>query len=389
VETENNRTVLGDVPLMLVDAAKSVETSPNGISLGAIRLRSWQLHRVDPVPADFDGQQAYLVRVNYEFDIAPDVPTPEWAEVGFEFGDPGVLVLDALPRAVTGPAEAAQYELTRRLAFAPALRGGFGGAAADGVSLPAQPAPVECSGIGDSHVRWRHSGNVPPGSRTGWLALLTPPDSTALRVVAHGEYHLKTEPRLKLRPVGWKDAFEVRLPQSTSTVSTPSRVEPEEVSDATLRPRVFVSYAQEPEEHKQAVSALCALLHSERVDVRFDQEGLEQRRDWDEWTTTHILRSDYVIAIASPAYRDVGNRQAPPGRNRGLTSEYVRLADLLHRHREEWTRRILPVVLPGRSPEEIPLSFLPGIGDYYVVDDFTPAGAADLLMVLRNSAGDR
>jgi TIR domain len=390
VETEKNRMLLGDVPLMLVDAAKAVETSPNGIALGAIRLRSWHLRRVEPVPPDLDGRHAYLVRVNYEFDIAPDVPAPEWAEIGFKFGDPEVLVLDALPRAVTGPVEAARYELTRSLAFAPAGHAGHGGAA-DDVSLPAQPAPVECSGIGGNHVRWRHSGQVPPGSRTGCLALIAPPDFTTLQVVAHGEYHLATEPRLKLRPVGRKDAFEVRLPppHPASPSPTPARVEPRDAWAEELRPRVFVSYAQESEEHKQAVTALCALLRRERVDVRFDQEGLEQRRDWDEWTTTHILRSDYVIAIASPAYRDVGNRQVPPGRNRGLISEYVRLADLLHRDREQWTRRILPVVLPGRSPEEIPLSFLPGIGDYYAVDDFTPAGAADLLTVLRNSAVDR
>jgi hypothetical protein len=62
------------------------------------------------------------------------------------------------------------------------------------------------------------------------------------------------------------------------------------------------------------------------------------------------------------------------------------LVDLLHRHRDEWTGKILPVVLPGRSPEEIPLSFLPGTADHYVVTSITDEGAASLLRVLLHHA---
>ena len=70
----------------------------------------------------------------------------------------------------------------------------------------------------------------------------------------------------------------------------------------------------------------------------------------------------------------------------GVLFEYERLVDLLHRHRDEWTRKILPVVLPGWSPEEIPLSFLPGIADHYAVTSITDEGAASLLRVLLHHA---
>ena len=40
------------------------------------------------------------------------------------------------------------------------------------------------------------------------------------------------------------------------------------------------------------------------------------------------------------------------------------------------------MVLPGRSPDEIPLSFLPGTADYYKVSSITDDGADDLLEVL-------
>lgn len=110
---------------------------------------------------------------------------------------------------------------------------------------------------------------------------------------------------------------------------------------------------------------------------------MEHRRNWDEWTTTQILRTDYVIVVASPAYRAVGDGELTDStRHRGIRSEYSRLADLLHRQRDQWTKKLLPVVLPGRRPDEIPLAFLPAIADYYVVPAFTLDAAAELLKVL-------
>jgi hypothetical protein len=132
------------------------------------------------------------------------------------------------------------------------------------------------------------------------------------------------------------------------------------------------------------VADLCGLLADHGVNVSYDQQDLGCPRNWDPWTTTQILRSDYVIAVASPAYQGVGDGTLPTDAHPGLRSEYLRLADLLHRDRERWTKKLLPVVLPGRSHTELPLSFLPGTHDYYEVRSFTPEGAADLLRVLRS-----
>ena len=79
---------LGRVLLCLVESEKSVEQAPARISFGLIRLRGWQLDRLESAPDSFQGHAAYLVRVSYEFDVAPDVPTPAWAEVGFKFPTP-------------------------------------------------------------------------------------------------------------------------------------------------------------------------------------------------------------------------------------------------------------------------------------------------------------
>jgi len=198
-------------------------------------------------------------------------------------------------------------------------------------------------------------------------------------VVAAGNYHVETDPGLRLRPAGRQDAFTLRLP-TDGTGDAPAR--PAASAAPYGGSRVFVSYAHESPAHKAAVTELCEFLSARGLDVRFDRQGLHERRNWDRWINTQIGRADHVIVIASPAYRAAGDGTLADGERLGVLFEYERLADLLHRHKDEWTRKILPVVLPGRSPEEIPLSFLPGIADHYVVTSFSDEGAASLLRVL-------
>lgn len=376
---------LGRIPVSLVDSAKSVEMAPGRITLGVIRLRGWQVHRLAPVPSDLAGVAAFLVRVTYEFDVAPDVPPPAWAEVGFEFPDPNVVVYDAVPARVVKQASATAYELTAQLNFARRNGAGAGdwpaGSPAASITLPAMIPRIDTFGINGSLIRWRHTGEVPAGAHTGWLVLLVPEEWTEVPVVASGNYHVETDPGLRLRPAGQQDAFTVRLPAPAEA--------PVPVSANPGGLRVFVSYSQETTAHKAAVRQLCEFLAGKGLDVRYDQQGLHERRNWDRWTNTQILRADYVIVIASPVYQAAGDGEPlPDGTGLGVRSEYDRLADLLHRRRDEWTKKILPVVLPGRSAEEIPLSFLPAIADYYEVTSITDEGAASLLdVLLRRGSG--
>jgi hypothetical protein len=137
----------------------------------------------------------------------------------------------------------------------------------------------------------------------------------------------------------------------------------------------------ESSEHIDAVVQLWNLLTACGADVRIDREGLEEQHNWNDWTTTQILRSDYVLIVASPNYLAASEDRQPPGHSLGVRSEYLRLADLLHRDRPLWTKKI-PPLLPGRSASEIPLTFLPGTVDHHIVTDFTPQGAASLFRTL-------
>jgi hypothetical protein len=386
VNPPHRQRPLGNVPLFLADATKSVEMAPNGIAIGLIQLRGWQVHRLFPLPLDLAKNAAYLVRVNYDFDIIPDVPAPTWAEVEFEFPPSDVMVVDAIPRGVTRSADASPYELTEQLNFLHRNSGAGSwwpiGSPAANIAMPAVVPQIDCFGIGGARIGWRHSKTVPAGTQTGCFVLIVPTHYEQLSVVADGKYHVETDPDLRLRPAGRRDAFDVRLPVAVpERPSAPTFLDTDSVP-CNDGPRVFVSYANESTSHKDAVEKLCRLLEDHGVDVRVDQQNLDSRRNWDEWTNTQILRSDYVIVIASPAYRAAGDGTLPKERHLGVRSEYQRLADLLHRYRDEWMKKLLPVVLPGRSVDEIPLTFLPGTGDYYRVESFTPDGAASLFQVL-------
>jgi hypothetical protein len=375
---------LGDIPVFLTDPTKSsVELAPNAIDLGVIRLRGWQLHRLPPSAT---GNAAYLIRTNYEFEIAPDAAAPDWAEVRFAFPTlDGAAVVDAVPRTVIEPTAAGTYQLTEQYNFLVhdgQTRRWPAGSAANTIPLPPVEPRVHCLGVGSAEVGWRHSGSVPPGSQTGWFVLQAPPGYEQVSVVASGQYHLASSPAQRLRPASRRDAFDVPLPRSSpAVIDTDDRPRVD-------GPRVFISYAHDTDAHKAAVAQLGELLAAGGVDVHIDQKGQEVRRDWDHWTNTQILRSDYVIVIASPAYRAASEGTLPPDTHLGVESEYHRLADLLHRRRQEWTRKILPVVLPGRAIEDIPLSFLPGIADRYEVPALDAAGIAHLLAVIRHNWPD-
>jgi hypothetical protein len=58
------------------------------------------------------------------------------------------------------------------------------------------------------------------------------------------------------------------------------------------------------------------------------------------------------------------------------------IRNLAYEDQKAGLRRVLPVVLPGGSPDDIPLWLLPASAGYYRVSEFTVAGAEKLLRVL-------
>lgn len=147
-------------------------------------------------------------------------------------------------------------------------------------------------------------------------------------------------------------------------------------------PEVFVSYAHDSEEHKDNVLRLCRLLAECGVATRMDRWSLDMRRDWQDWATREITTADYVIIVASPRCRLVGDGRNDPDTNRGLQAEMRLLRELYHSDYPQWSKKMLPVVLPGYSIEDIPLFLQPHTADRFHIDSYTPEGAEALLRLL-------
>ncbi|MGW5745581.1 toll/interleukin-1 receptor domain-containing protein [Amycolatopsis sp. NPDC003861] len=145
---------------------------------------------------------------------------------------------------------------------------------------------------------------------------------------------------------------------------------------------VFVSYTHDSAEHKDQVLLFSEFLMRNGIDVTLDQWKLEARQDWYTWAIGSIENADYVIVVASTRYREVADGYASAGDNRGMQSEAALLREKLHSDRPTWTRKILPVLLPGHIPAEIPAFLQPQTADHYFVTEFTVAGGESLLRVL-------
>ena len=146
--------------------------------------------------------------------------------------------------------------------------------------------------------------------------------------------------------------------------------------------RVFISYAHESKQHIEAVRRLWELLRANGVDAQLDLAASAVRQDWAVWMTDQLRRSDYVLMVASAAYRRRSEGAAGSGEGRGVQFEAGILRDFLYADRGEWTRRLLPVILPGGSPAGLPIWIGPAAGTTYPVLDLTAAGIEPLLRVI-------
>ncbi|WP_165436198.1 SEFIR domain-containing protein [Amycolatopsis suaedae] len=144
---------------------------------------------------------------------------------------------------------------------------------------------------------------------------------------------------------------------------------------------VFVSYTHDSDAHKQVVLDFATFLIDCGIDAVLD-EWVWERQDWGAWAIRHLTECDYVIVVASEGYRRMGDGTGPNDRNLGGQWEAAMLRDSLQEDRATWSKRILPVVLPGQSKDGIPRFLQPHAASHYNVDSLSPEGAEGLLRTI-------
>ncbi|MGW4061365.1 toll/interleukin-1 receptor domain-containing protein [Amycolatopsis sp. NPDC004747] len=153
----------------------------------------------------------------------------------------------------------------------------------------------------------------------------------------------------------------------------------------TEPPAVFLSYAREPGDpaHEEAVLRLWTFLRSCGVDARLDLGEASERRDWALWMAGQIRDADYVLVIASPAYRRSAEGRGDAHEERGVQWEARLIRDAFYADQHA-VNRFVPVVLPGQSVAGVPDFLGPATSTVYPVEDFTVEGAEKLLRLLTN-----
>lgn len=147
-------------------------------------------------------------------------------------------------------------------------------------------------------------------------------------------------------------------------------------------PKVFVSYAHESDEHKAQVLALATMLRDAGVDVVLDQWSDDTRQDWYAWAVREMTAADFVLVMASERYWVTGDGNGPSLEHRGLQSEAALLRELVYSDRATWLPKVLPVLLPGHTVDQIPLFLQPHTASRYTVTSFDTAGTEELLRVV-------
>jgi hypothetical protein len=384
------------------DGDRGWEPAPTDLAIGALRMSGWQVHPIQ-APASFAGQDSYLIKLNYELALEPGVPSPPWFEVGLALSDPAsrkpVAALDALPRSVFAPSGPTAYGVGGYLNFTPQRPGERAP-----VALPPLSPNIDVFGLGGPEVRWRYQAaeaaeaalgqrGVRPGSYVSWVIVLVPAGCAELAARLSVRYDLAPDDALGCLPATRPAGFRLSLAAfggarqqdgpAAPAVSEDRAPGPNgEAAAVSGPPRVFISYAHDDEWHKEAVRGFAELLARSGFDVHLDRWDLEERRDWYLWAIRQLRLADFVIPVASPLCRRVGDGDVPDTMNRGMQSELALLREYLHGDRSVWQRKILPVVLPGGSVSDLPKFLQPQTADHYQITALTVDGAEDLLRVL-------
>ncbi|WP_214104482.1 SEFIR domain-containing protein [Acrocarpospora catenulata] len=370
-----------------------VDSVPEGISLGALTLHGWEVHPVSALPDVSGGMDCYLIKVNYELELAADSAPLTWYEAGFAFttdsGKP-VTMVDALPRSTSDRADEGLYTLTDWLHLVPYTAGG-------GIQLvlPQMWDVVHAFGIGGPQVRWRHLARpgegVGAGSGVAWIVALVPKGSPEVLVEFSVRYALNIDDMIDAIPTQGTKQFPLKLREGIvdRLVIEPVTVGEEPRPSIKGGPRVFMCYAHDDGERVRQAFQFGELLVRLGVDLHMDKTSEGPRQDWFDWAIQQIRKADFIVIIASPKCRAAGDAEIDDQSHPGIRTELAMIKSKLHEDRKLWTSKLLPVVLPGENVSNIPLFLSPSCADYYVIDEVAEEALESLLRAMgRTESGE-
>src|SRR5262249_13663747 len=108
----------------------------------------------------------------------------------------------------------------------------------------------------------------------------------------------------------------------------------------------------------------------------------EQPVDFGLWVLEQWREADFVLVVASPAYRRRAEGTEEAGQGRGVRWEARLIREAFYEDEAAARRRILPVVLPGTTTDAPPVLFARTSPSHYDIPEIPPPGIEPLLRVL-------
>lgn len=156
-----------------------------------------------------------------------------------------------------------------------------------------------------------------------------------------------------------------------------------------IGPRAFISYAWDDAAHVLLVVRFADFLRDRcGVQVELDLDATVRPQDWPQWMQAQVRRADVILVVASPQYKRRAEEDdtLAPDEGRGVRWETRLITELSYADPRKGLATVLPVVLPGRSAEEIPFYLGPMSRTHYDVSEFSLAGAEPLVKYVTGGA---
>jgi hypothetical protein len=133
--------------------------------------------------------------------------------------------------------------------------------------------------------------------------------------------------------------------------------------------RAFVSYAHEVgiAGHRERALELAQSLRLRGIEATIDQFVEHDPPFWPRWMIDQVGGADFVLCLASPAYKERVEDRGNPTTGRGARWEGAIITEELYEQFPNAYRKFMAVVLPGCLPDHIPDVLLPVGRSYYVV----------------------
>ncbi|WP_299157422.1 SEFIR domain-containing protein [Accumulibacter sp.] len=119
-------------------------------------------------------------------------------------------------------------------------------------------------------------------------------------------------------------------------------------------PRVFISYAQETEDHSAWVLALANRLRAEGVEAVIDHYVTWLEQGWRPWMSEQIKQADWVLVVCTEDYRKRFDGNAAEESGRGVRWESQYITQALYDDKFS-NKRFVPVLPPAGDERFIPL----------------------------------